>query len=279
MHTISEKKLLLLRPDDILPSPDQPRKSFDEYELRSLAESILANGIIEPLCVRQAGKNKYLLISGERRLRAAKMVGIRRLPCVVHNTDEKDAAVFTLAENIQRSDLNFFEEAAAIDRLLGLYGISRAEMAKRLGMAQSTLANKLQLLKIGTLERERILAANLTERHALALLPLNKADMSAALDIVTGEQLSVKKTEELVRSMLKPPFEQQKDLNEPQQDTQPVRKTAIGDVKLFSNSLSKLLTTMQNAGIQASSHSRETDSYIEYEVRIEKTGQLTFAGI
>lgn len=277
MHTISEKKLLLLRPSDILPSPDQPRKCFDEYELHALAESILSNGIIEPLCVRQAGKNKYLLISGERRLRAAKIAGIRRLPCVVHNTDEKNAAVFTLAGNIGRADLNFFEEAAAIDRLLGLYGISRTEMAKRLGMAQSTLSNKLRLLKIGSLERERILAANLTERHARALLALGKADMSTALDIVIGEQLNAKKTEELVRSILTPPAEEKSA--DPAQDTPPVRKTAIGDVKLFSNSLSKLLTTMKNAGIQASSFSRETDNYIEYEVRIEKTGQLIFAGI
>ena len=274
MHTISEKKILLLRPDDILPSPDQPRKRFDEYELRSLAESITSNGIIEPLCVRREGKDRYVLISGERRLRAARIAGLRRVPCVVHKTDEKNAALFTLTENLQREQLDFFEEAAAIDRLLAIYGITGAEMAARLGIAQSTLSNKLRLLKINSLDRERILAAGLTERHARALLRLDKQNISGVLDTVITKQLSVKETEELIKTVTEPkPAEKEK--------TPPVRKAAIGDIKLFSNSLSKLLKTIQNSGVEASSSTRETEDYIEFEVRIEKntTHQLAIAGI
>ncbi|MBR4909757.1 MAG: ParB/RepB/Spo0J family partition protein [Clostridia bacterium] len=273
MHTISEKKLLLLRPGDILPSPDQPRKRFDEQELDSLAKSISANGIIEPLCVRRDGRDKYVLISGERRLRAAKIAGLRRIPCVVHKTDDKSAALFTLTENIQREDLDFFEEAAAIDRLLAIYGISATEMAARLGMAQSTLSNKLRLLRIDRLDREKIIAANLSERHARALLRLNKNDIPSVIDTVISRQLSVRETEELVCAIVSP--------KKPEPQKEPVRKAAIGDIKIFSNSLSRLLTTMQNSGIEASSSRRETDDYVEFEVRIEKntTHQLAIAGI
>lgn len=274
MHTISEKKLLLLRPEDILPSPDRPRKSFSEYQLRSLAESVIANGIIEPLCVRRGGRDKYILVSGERRLRAAKMAGLRRVPCVLHNTDEKDSAVLTLTENIQRSGLDFFEEAAAIDRVLGVYGVTESEMASRLGITKSMLKSKLSFLKISRLDRERILAADLTERHVRALLRLNHDDIPAVLDAVINGNLSDRETEELVNNVINPPLAQI-----PME--KPVRKAVIGDIKFFSNSLSKLLLTMQNAGAQVSSSNRETEDYIEYKVRIEKNTvhQLTIAGI
>lgn len=274
MHTISEKKILLLRPDEISPSLDQPRKNFDEYELRSLCDSIRANGIIEPLTVRREGKSGYVLISGERRLRAAKMAGLRRVPCVVHNTDLKNAAVMSLTENIQRSDLNFFEEAEAIDRLIGIYGISKADMAARLGMAQSTLSNKLRLLKIAPPDREKIIGAGLNVRHVRALLRLEKDDVSFVLEAVINNRMSVKETEELVKSIVEPP---------PQRlaKTPPVRKSAIGNIKLFSNSLSKLLATMQNSGVNAYSSRVETDDYIEYEVKIEKNPekQMSIPGI
>ena len=274
MHTISEKKLLLLRPEDILSSPDRPRKDFSEHELCSLAKSITANGIIEPLCVRKGGKGRYVLLSGERRLRAAKMAGIRRIPCVVHNTGESDAAIFTLIENLQREELNFFEEAAAIDRVLGVYGITENEMASRLGIQKEALKDKLRLLKISRLDRERILAAGLTKRHAAALLELSETDIPAVLDAVIGGNLSGKETEELVHNITNPP--EAVIIREP-----PQRKAVISDIKFFSNSLSKLLGIMQNAGAEVSISCSETEDYAEYEVRIEKNTvhQLTIAGI
>ncbi|MBR5923205.1 MAG: ParB/RepB/Spo0J family partition protein [Clostridia bacterium] len=274
MHMIRERKILLLRPDEISPSLDQPRKNFDEYELRSLCDSIRANGIIEPLTVRREGKNRYILICGERRLRAAKMAGLRRVPCVVHNTDEKSAAVMSLTENIQRSDLDFFEEATAIDKLLGIYKISKTDMAAQLGMAQSTLSNKLRLLRIEPEDREKIIAANLSERHVRALLRLEKEDVPFVLDAVISGRMSVSQTEELVKSIVNPP---------PAKFTKaaPVRKSAIGNIKLFSNSLSKLLSTMQNSGVNAYSSRVETEDYIEFEVKIEKNPekQMSIPGI
>lgn len=272
MHTISENKLLMICPENIFPSSDRPRTAFDESEMSLLSESIMANGIIEPITVRRDGKNRYVLISGERRLKAAKSAGLRRVPCIVHKTDEKGAAIYSLIENTKRSNLNFFEEAEAINRLIGVYGMTQTDMALRLGMAQSAVSEKLKLLKINDADRKRILSAELTERQVYSLLKLDKNDMGAVLDTVIGKRLNSKQTEDLVNAVL---------YTEPQSDfsPEPVRKSAIGDVKLFSNSLSKLLDTMKNSGIEASSTKNETEDYIEYEVRIEKNAnrQLAFS--
>lgn len=271
MHTITDKKLLMLRPDDILPCPHQPRSTFDEYELKLLADSIGSSGIIQPLTVRRAEGGKYILIAGERRLRAAKLVGLRRVPCVLHRTDETTAAIYTLTENLQRTDLNFFEQAAAINRLIVEFHIPQSELAARLGMAGSTLSNKLRLLRLSDEIRERITAAGLTERHARALLRLSDDKREDALDRIIAEGLNLTQAEALIEAILNPaPITESIPPIE-----KPIRKAAIGDIKLFANSLSKLLTTMQNAGIDAHSRKYETDKYIEYKVRIKK-GDATY---
>ena len=274
MCATHDKKLLFLRPEDILPSSDRLRKNFSEYSLRSLAESITANGIIEPLSVRKSGKDKYILISGERRLRAAKIARLRRVPCVVQKISEKDAAILTLLENLQRETLDFFAEASAIDRVIGIYGIDESEMAARLGVQKEALKEKLRLLKINRLDRERILAAGLTKEHARALLDLPEGDISDVLDAVICGNLSGKETEEIVRSITNPPKAAIIPLK-------PVRKAVICDIKLFSNSLLKLISAMEDSGAQVSLSNNETKDYVEYNVRIEKNTvhQLAIAGV
>lgn len=269
MHTIAEKKLLMLKPDDIIPCAHQPRKNFDGYELQTLADSISVSGIIQPLTVRKGENGKYILISGERRLRAAKIAGLRRIPCVLHRTDETTSALYALTENMQRADLNFFEEAEAIQRLIIDFGLTQSEVAVRLGMATSTISNKLRLLKLSPEIQNRLSAANLTERHARALLRLPIEQRDTVLDKIIAEGLGLYQTEELINNILNP--DETKDISEPEQEiVKPIRKSAIGDIKLFSNSLSKLLITMQNAGITANSRKHETDKYVEYKVRIFK---------
>lgn len=269
MHTIAEKKLLMLKPDDIIPCAHQPRKNFDGYELKTLADSISVSGIIQPLTVRKGENGKYILISGERRLRAAKIAGLRRIPCVLHRTDEATSALYALTENMQRADLNFFEEAEAIQRLITDFGLTQSEVAVRLGMATSTISNKLRLLKLSPEIQNRLSAANLTERHARALLRLPAEQRDTVLDKIIAEGLGLYQTEELINNILNP--DEIKEISEPEQEiVKPIRKSAIGDIKLFSNSLSKLLITMQNAGITANSRKHETDKYIEYKVRIFK---------
>ena len=262
---IADKKLIMLKPSDIKMSPNQPRKSFDEYELKLLADSIQANGIIQPLAVRKLSDGKYELIAGERRLRAAVMAGLRRVPCVIHKTDDETSALYSVIENLQRSNLTVFEESEGINRLITEYGMSQAEAAARLGIAQSTLSNKLRLLKLDSEIQARIVSARLTERHARALLRLPERLRGEALDRIIAEGLTLAQTEEYITSLLNPPEEQPQ--TEPEE---PVRKVVIGDLRLFSNSLSKLLTTLQNAGIKASSRKYETEKYIEYKVRIPK---------
>lgn len=267
MHTFADKKLLMLKPDDIVPCPNQPRKTFDTYELQSLADSIAANGIIQPLTVRKAEGGKYTLIAGERRLRAAKIAGLRRVPCVLHRTSDLVASIYAITENMQRCDLNYFEEALAIQTLINDFRLTQAEVAIQLGMANSTVSNKLRLLKLSDKTRERLLAANLTERHARALLRLNPEQREDALDKIIANGLNLTQTESLIEDILNP---QQIVVQPSDKPQKPVRKAAIGDIKLFSNSLSKLLCTMQNAGITAQSRKSENDKYIEYKVRIFK---------
>lgn len=266
MHTISDKKLLMLKPEELKTSANQPRKSFDEYELKLLADSIASSGIIQPLAVRKTEDGRYELIAGERRLRAAVMAGLRRVPCVLHKTDDGTAALYAVIENLQRSNLTFFEEAHAIDRLITEHGMSQAEVAARLGLAQSTLSNKLRILRLDEDIRERITAAGLTERHARALLRLPTENRADALDRIIAEGMTLKQTEELINRLLNPPTEETETVKE----DKPYRKSAIGDVRLFSNSLSKLVDTLQNAGIDAHSRKYETDKFIEYKVRIKK---------
>ncbi len=268
MHTISDKKLLMLKPENIKASKNQPRKSFDEYELKLLADSIRVSGIIQPLSVRKTADGFYELIAGERRLKAAVMAGLRRVPCVLHKTDESTAALYSIIENLQRSNLTPFEEAEGLEKLIVGFGISQTEVASKLGIAQSTLCNKLRILRLDSDIRSRITAASLTERHARALLRLPPEKRHEALDRIIAEFMTLKQTEDLICKML----EEREETAEPIEEVEdkPFRKSAIGDMRLFTNSLSKLIDTLQNAGIDAHSRKYETDKYIEYKVRIKK---------
>lgn len=249
---------------DIYPSPDQPRRHFDEYELSLLADSIRQNGIIQPLSVRAGDGGKYILIAGERRLRAAAMCGLRKVPCIIHRTDNLTAAYYSIIENLQRQDLTVFEEAEGINRLISEYGIAHSEVAEQLGIAQSTLSNKLRLLRLNDELRRRITAARLTERHARALIRLPEDSRSAALDHIIAEGLTLNEAEKYINDLLEPkPIE---DKPEP-----PRRKAAIGDLRIFENSLNRLVDTMVTAGLSAKQEFKEGRDFIEYKIKIQKT--------
>ncbi len=262
MHTISDKKLLMLKPSDIKVLELGPRKYFDEYELKLLADSISANGIIQPIAVRKAEEGKYEIIAGERRYKAAIMAGLRRIPCVLHKVDSKTLAVYSIVENLQRSDLSMFEVATGLRQLTSVYGMSQIETAVKLGISQSTLSNKMRLLKLDICLRERIEKARLTERHARALLRLEPSLRENALDYIIANGLTVTQTDEYVEGIINPKI---KEI-----PVEPTRKFAIGDVRLFYNSLSKLVDTLQSAGVNAQTRKFENDKYIEYKVRIKK---------
>ncbi len=253
------KKLCELPLSQIRRSPNQPRTSFDEYELSLLCESIKQNGLLQPITVRRIG-SEYELIAGERRLRACKAAGLKTIPAIVCEVDGESAALYTLIENLQRSDLSPFDEAEGIKRLITVFGVSQCDAAQRLGIAQSTLCNKLRILRLTQSQRARIEAARLSERHARVLLRLPEEKRDEALDIIIANELTVKEADALADEWLSPEV----------QKTEPYRRAAIGDVRLFANSLSKIVDTMVKAGYTAKTRKNETDSYIEYTVRIDK---------
>lgn len=256
----TENKILSIPQGDILPNPNQPRRRFDYDELEGLAQSIRANGILQPLLVRNLENGKYELIAGERRLRAARLVGLTKVPCIINDISESESAVFAVIENLQRQNLDYFEEAEALALLISDYRMSQEELCKKLGKAQSTLSNKLRLLKLNEEMRYRISRAGLTERHARALLSLtDEVQRARALSIIIDRHLTVSESESLIEQMLR-------------KNETPKRQILKGfkDIRIFINTLNNAVDAIRKAGIDADSVKTETDEYVEYIVRIPK---------
>ncbi len=254
-----DRKLVSVSPDKIVPSPFQPRRDFDYYELLELSSSIQRNGLIQPMTVRKIG-DRYELISGERRLRASVMAGLKTVPCIVVKAGDRECSLMCLIENIQRTDLNFFEEAEGIRRLMEEFALSQQETAEKLAMAQSTLSNKLRLLKLNPEQRNRITAGNLTERHARAFIRLPEEERDEIINRCLAEQLTVSETESLVNGILAPT----------ERTSFRLSRGGIGDIRIFTNSITKMIGTMRKSGVDATSRKNETDEFIEYTITIPK---------
>ena len=245
----------------IRPNPQQPRRSFDEEGLAELAASIRSCGILQPLTVRRAGDG-YELVAGERRLRAARIAGLREVPCLVAQVGEEDSALLALMENLQRRDLDCWEEAQAIARLISRYGLSQEEAARRLGRAQPTVANKLRLLRLPEDVRALLRENGLTECHARALLRLQDPEVQrrAAGDMVR-RGMNVAQAEAYVEKLL-----------QSAQVTPPRGRSTyiIKDVRLFLNSVDRGLHLMRQAGVDAGWNRQDTDREILLTIRIPK---------
>ena len=245
----------------IRPNPQQPRRSFDEEGLAELAASIRSCGILQPLTVRRAGEG-YELVAGERRLRAARIAGLREVPCLVAQVGEEDSALLALMENLQRRDLDCWEEAQAIARLISRDGLSQEEAARRLGRAQPTVANKLRLLRLPEDVRALLRENGLTERHARALLRLQDPEVQrrAAGDMVR-RGMNVAQAEAYVEKLL-----------QSAQVTPPRGRSTyiIKDVRLFLNSVDRGLHLMRQAGVDAGWDRQDTDREILLTIRIPK---------
>ncbi len=252
--------VLLIAQEDILPNRSQPRRQFDADALEGLAESIRQNGVLQPLLVRRLQNGTFELIAGERRLRAARIVGVRRLPCIVMNAAEEQSAVYALLENVQREDLSFFEEAQALSALMQQFALTQEQIAARLGKAPSTVSNKLRLLRLPEDVRREIVRNGLSERHARALLKLDTADaMRQALAQIVRQNMNVAQTDTYIARLLQPPEPPRK---------QPIK--LFKDVRLFVNTLNHAVETMRRAGIDAEAVRTETDECIEFVVRIPR---------
>ena len=245
----------------VRPNPQQPRRSFDETALRELADSIRAYGILQPLTVRDRG-GFYELVAGERRLRAARIAGLREVPCLVAEVGEEDAALLALIENLQRRDLDYMEEAAAIARLIGRYGLSQQQAADKLGKSQPAIANKLRLLRLAPPVIDCLRQYGLTERHARTLLRLTDPEQQLAAARHMGQRgLNVAQAEQYVDA-----------LTAENRTAPPQRRPTyiIKDVRLFLNSGERGVRLMQSAGVGAEVGRRDTEEEILLTIHIPK---------
>ena len=246
----------------ISPNPAQPRKIFAQDGLEELAASIREHGVLQPLSVRRVGLG-YELVSGERRLRASKLAGLEEVPCILVSVDGQESSLLALVENLQRRDLDFVEEAAALSALIQTYHLSQEEAARRIGKSQSAVANKLRLLRLPPAALTVLREHGCTERHARALLRLDDpAVQEEVARYVAQEGLTVARTEQYVEELLHPT---------PDKPRRKKPSFIIKDVRLFLNTVTRGLTIMKSAGVKANCKRQETDDAILLTITIPKS--------
>ena len=222
---------------------------------------------MQPITVRQVIPFEYELVAGQRRLEACKLLGMDYIQAIVMRVDETDSAILALVENIQRENLNYIEEAEAYLTLISEHGMTQDELASKLGKNQSTVANKIRILKLPIKVRAVLCEYGLTERHARALLKLeNEEQQMSALNEITKKGLNVAKTEALVEKILK---KSQENNNEEEKKPGHLPQT-FRDIRIFSNTIRKAVDLMKQSGVNAVTKRRESEEYIEYTIKIPK---------
>lgn len=254
-------RVLFLPLSSISPNPYQPRRHFSKRGLEELSASIAEHGILQPLSVRKTDEG-YELVSGERRLRAAGLAGLTEVPCILINVDNEGSSLLALVENLQRRDLDFIEEAAALARLIQTFSFSQEEVAHKIGKSQSAVANKLRLLRLSPDVLYLLRENDCTERHARALLRLEEPALQLSVArYVVANGLTVAKTEQYVLELLTP-------------SDKPARRRPtifIKDVRLFLNTITRGLGMMKTAGVDADCQQQETEDAILLTIKIPKS--------
>lgn len=248
--------------ENIFVNPFQPRKVFNNEQLESLAKSISTVGLIQPIVVRSLGNDKYQIVSGERRFLASKMLKEQYIKCIVENYTDRGTAVSALVENIERANLNFFEEAEAIYTLIKDFGYTQDQLTYMLSRSQSSISNKLRLLKLSDKTKKSVLEHGLTERHARALLKLDEERALTAIENISKQGLTVDKAEKYINEVLNP--------------VRPKKsrgKTTyiIKDYRIFVNSINNALSVMRDSGINADAKCEDDGDVITYTVTIPKS--------
>ena len=251
-------KVIFLPVEAIAPNPEQPRRHFEPEQLEELACSIREMGLLQPLTVRRRDGN-WELVAGERRLRACRLAGLAQVPCLSIAVDDRSSSLLALVENLQRRDLDFWEEALALRRLVDEWGLSQEECARRIGKSQSAVANKLRLLKLPQDVLELLREHGCSERHARALLPLEEGELQRkAAGQVVKLGLTVAQTESLVDKLLSAAQKRKKPTY------------IIKDVRLFLNTIARSMDLMRSAGVDAKCQREESEGEICLTIRIPK---------
>lgn len=260
-----EGEVLQIPVHEIVPNPFQPRKTFSDEPLQELAASIREFGVLQPLLVRRNGE-QYELIAGERRLRASRLAGLAVVPVISKELTDKEMAEVAMIENLQREDLHFLEEAEGFHQLLQQFDFTQEELARRVGKNQSTIANKLRLLKLAQPVREQLVDKQLTERHARALLKLETPELQqGVLKLVCEQGMNVRETEMLIEQTLCPPS----DPAAAKKQRQNVVKI-IKDVRIFINSIRKIAGDLRKTGLPVTLQEEQDDQFIHITLRIPK---------
>jgi len=263
-HPVSSH-VIQIKVDDIRPNRAQPRADFDNNSIIRLADSIRRYGIIQPLSVRRSDADDiygYELIAGERRLRAARMLGYFTVPCIIIEADERMSAEMAIIENLLRKDLNMFEQAYGFKKLIENHGLTQDEVARRMSLSQSAVANKIRLLKLGDLEQKMILENDLSERHARALLKIGSADLRLeAIRHIISMSLNVLNTEQYIESLLKK-AERAKNLETKDENVYQGEKK----VRLFVDGIQRKIEALKKQGKDA--HVKVVDSAKTIEMHI-----------
>jgi ParB family transcriptional regulator, chromosome partitioning protein len=255
-----KEKVRKLPLEKIIPNRFQPRTIFDEEKIEELAKTIHTHGMIQPIVVRSIENDHYEIIAGERRYRAVKKLGWDRIPAILKDFNDKETASVALIENLQREELSPIEEAMAYNQLLEIHGLTQEALAQRLGKSQSTIANKLRLLKLPKEVHDALLTKEVTERHARALIPLKDAEKQVKLlNEIIEKHLNVKQTEARVERLLS--------------SSKPKKRKRISfskDVRIAVNTIRKSLEMVQESGINADAAEEELDDYYQITIRIPK---------
>ncbi len=262
-----EKHMIrMISPDRICCNRSQPRSVFDDESIISLAESIKAHGIIQPLTLRVLSPEDepfgglYELVAGERRLRAARLLGFEEVPCIILDVNAAESAQIALIENLQRQDLNIFDQALAIFTLCNKFSMSQKDVASVLGLSQPYIANKLRLLRFSAEEKNTIINFGLSERHARALLRIEDGEeRKKVLDEIAKHGYTVFQTEEIVNKILSG-----------DSTRRPMRKLLLKDIRIFLNSVDRAVVMIKDAGFDIEQSKREVGENIELVIRIPK---------
>jgi len=246
---------------NIVPNRFQPRTIFNEEKIQELARTIHTHGIIQPIVVREYEPGQYEIIAGERRFRAIQLLEWDTVPAIVKNLNDTETASVALIENLQREELSPIEEAIAYGKLLDLHNLTQEALAQRLGKGQSTVANKLRLLKLPQEIQDALLQKLITERHARALIPLKDPEMQIrVLNDIIAKNLNVKQTEEAVVRLL----------NKPEKKPRPKKQAFSKDMRIAVNTIRQSLSMVTDNGINLDSEEEDFDEFYQITIRIPK---------
>lgn len=254
--------------NQITPNRFQPRTVFDDEKIEELSRTIHTHGVIQPIVVRPYGEGNYEIIAGERRYRAMKKLNWTEVPAIIRHLNDKETASIALIENLQREELTAIEEALAYQQLLELHSLTQEALAQRLGKGQSTVANKLRLLKLPQFVQTAILNRELTERHARALISIKDEQLMMQLTEATKENdWNVRQLEEQIQNILKP---QETEAEEKPKKEKPLRKAISKDVRIALNTIKQSLSMVSKSGISVKTEEEDTEEYYQITVKIPK---------